>query len=195
MKLLFATHNDHKTQEIRDILISEGLDLELISLKDLMDQDEIIEEGETLEANALSKAREGYKRYHLDCFSDDTGLEVDSLQGRPGVYSARFAGPECRAEDNINKLLNELSGHSNRTARFRTVIALILNGEEYLFEGVVEGEILQERRGTKGFGYDPVFIPNGSDKSFAEMSETEKNNISHRGRAIKALTQFLKRLE
>lgn len=195
MKLLFATHNDHKTQEIRDILISEGLDLELISLKDLMDQEEIIEEGETLEANALSKAREGYKRYHLDCFSDDTGLEVDSLQGRPGVYSARFAGPECRAEDNINKLLNELSGHSNRTARFRTVIALILNGEEYLFEGVVEGEILQERRGTKGFGYDPVFIPNGSDKSFAEMSETEKNNISHRGRAIKALTQFLKRLE
>lgn len=195
MRLLFATHNDHKTQEIRDIFISEGLDIELISLKDLKDYEEIEEDGETLEANALLKTHEAYRRHQMNCFSDDTGLEVDALEGRPGVHSARYSGPECRAEDNITKLLSELSGQSNRQARFRTVIALLLDGKQYLFEGIVEGAILKERRGKHGFGYDPIFIPKGSDKSFAEMSEVEKNSVSHRGRAIRALTQFLKSLE
>lgn len=195
MKLLFATHNPHKSQEIRDIFLSSGSALEITSLVELGDMEEIIESGDTLVENALIKAREGYARHGLDCFADDTGLEVEALDGRPGVYSARYAGPECRAEDNIQKLLGELQGIQNRSARFRTVIALISDGKEHLFEGVVNGQIIDHKTGTEGFGYDPIFQPNGYSITFGEMSESEKNKISHRGLAIQKLIAFLKNQE
>lgn len=150
MKLLFATHNPHKAQEIRDIFLSSGSALEITSLVELGDMEEIIESGDTLVENALIKAREGYARHGLDCFADDTGLEVEALDGRPGVYSARYAGLECRAEDNIQKLLGELQGIQNRSARFRTVVALILDGKEHLFEGVVNGQIIDHKTGAEG---------------------------------------------
>ncbi len=195
MKLLFATHNTHKAQEIRDIFLSSGSTLEITSLVELGDMEEIVESGDTLVENALIKAREGYARHGLDCFADDTGLEVEALDGRPGVYSARYAGPECRAEDNIQKLLGELQGVQNRSARFRTVIALISDGKEHLFEGVVNGQIIDHKIGTEGFGYDPIFQPNGYSITFGEMSESEKNKISHRGMAIQKLIAFLKNQE
>ncbi|MDN4753314.1 non-canonical purine NTP diphosphatase [Porphyromonadaceae bacterium W3.11] len=191
-KLLVATHNKHKLHEIKDILDREGVNIELVSLFDLHDFEDIPEDGNTLEDNALQKARTVYQRHHLDCFADDTGLEVAALDGAPGVYSARYAGPDCDPEQNIEKLLGQLEGHGERTAKFRTVVALILDGKEYLFEGTVEGEILSEKRGSSGFGYDPIFLPKGFDKSFAEMSDSEKNKISHRGRAIEALANYLK---
>lgn len=192
MKLLFATHNQHKAQEIKDIFSASGLSIDVVSLLDLKDNQEIDESGETLVENALIKAREGYKRHRINCFSDDTGLEVEALGGQPGVYSSRYAGLECNPEKNIEKLLAELKDASNRNARFRTVIALTFDGEEYLFEGIVEGQIINERRGTDGFGYDPIFQPNGCEATFAEMSEIEKNMISHRGLAIEKLLNFLK---
>lgn len=191
-KLLVATHNKHKLSEIQHILEREGVDVELISLFDLHDLEEIPEDGETLEENALQKARVVYARHGVDCFADDTGLEVAALGGAPGVYSARYAGPECDANRNIEKLLNKLEGESHRNARFRTVIALIIGGEEFLFEGSVNGDILTERAGLEGFGYDPVFRPEGNERSFAEMSDREKNAISHRGRAIQALANYLR---
>ncbi|MDO5035875.1 MAG: RdgB/HAM1 family non-canonical purine NTP pyrophosphatase [Porphyromonas sp.] len=192
MKLLFATHNQHKVDEIQEILKQRGLPgVELRSLTDVNDQQEIPEDGDTLEANALQKAYEVLRRYSTTCFADDTGLEVEVLNGAPGVYSARYAGPECKAEDNVRKLLKELEGESNRTARFRTVIALLLDGEEYLFEGEVKGEILTKPRGEGGFGYDPIFRPDGFEQSFAEMSSEEKNRISHRYRATNELANFL----
>lgn len=195
MKLLFATHNPHKAQEIRDIFLYSGSALEITSLVELGDMEEIVESGDTLVENALIKAREGYARHGLDCFADDTGLEVEALNGRPGVYSARYAGLECRAEDNIQKLLGELQGIQNRSARFRTVVALILDGEEHLFEGAVNGQIIDHKTGAEGFGYDPIFQPNGYSITFGEMSESEKNKISHRGMAIQKLIAFLKNQE
>lgn len=195
MKLLFATHNPHKAKEIRDIFLSSGSALEITSLVELGDMEEIVESGDTLVENALIKAREGYARHGLDCFADDTGLEVEALNGRPGVYSARYAGLECRAEDNIQKLLGELQGIQNRSARFRTVVALILDGKEHLFEGVVNGQIIDHKTGAEGFGYDPIFQPNGYSITFGEMSESEKNKISHRGMAIQKLIAFLKNQE
>lgn len=195
MKLLFATHNPHKAKEIRDIFLSPGSALEITSLVELGDMEEIVESGDTLVENALIKAREGYARHGLDCFADDTGLEVEALNGRPGVYSARYAGLECRAEDNIQKLLGELQGIQNRSARFRTVVALILDGKEHLFEGVVNGQIIDHKTGAEGFGYDPIFQPNGYSITFGEMSESEKNKISHRGMAIQKLIAFLKNQE
>jgi XTP/dITP diphosphohydrolase len=189
-KLLFATNNSHKLEEIRNV---EGLNFEILSLKDAGFEGEIPEDFETLRENALQKARFIHDKTGMDCFADDTGLEVDALGGRPGVRSARYAGPQCNAEDNMNKLLTELYGKIRRTARFRTVIALILNGEENIFEGVAEGEILSRKRGNDGFGYDPVFLPMCYMQTFAEMSLAMKNTISHRAKATQKLIEFLQK--
>ena len=188
MELIFATNNQHKAEEINKLL---GGHWRIKSLADLNFHDEIPETGNTLEANALEKARYIYELWGKDCFADDTGLEVDLLNGAPGVFSARYAGPEKSSEKNIAKLLKELNGKNNRKARFRTVIALILNGREILFEGIVNGTILESEKGEKGFGYDPVFKPDEANVSFAQMPLSEKNLISHRGRAIKKLTEYL----
>ncbi len=187
-KLLFATNNHHKLDEIRNV---KGLNFEILSLKDVGFEGEIPEDFDTLRENALQKARFIHDKTGHDCFADDTGLEVDALGGRPGVLSARYAGPQCNADDNINKLLTELRGKIRRTARFRTVIALIINGEEQIFEGVAEGEILSQKRGEDGFGYDPVFLPMCYMQTFAEMSAAMKNTISHRAKATQKLIEFL----
>lgn len=188
-KLVFATNNQHKLQEIKEILKGK---FEVVSLKEINFFDEIEEPFETLHENALQKARVVHQFCGLDVFSDDTGLEVDVLNGAPGVYSARYAGENCSFQDNINKLLNALNLEENRKAKFRTVIALILNNKEYTFDGVVEGEITKEQSGSEGFGYDPIFKPEGFETTFAEMTSEAKNNISHRGRAVQKLTTFLK---
>lgn len=188
-KLVFATHNSHKTEEVSAVL--QG-DVELVNLSSLGFHEDIPETSDTLEGNALQKARYVYERFHLDCFADDTGLEVAALDGGPGVYTARFAGPGCDFDSNVSKLLRVMDGVSDRRARFRTVIALIMDGKEYLFEGVVDGVITTGRRGAKGFGYDPVFQPEGSQQTFAEMGADAKNQISHRGRAVRKLVDFLK---
>ena len=201
MELIFVTGNIYKMQEIRHLL---GEGFQLGSLQDLGFDDEIPEIHPTLEQNASAKAFYIYERFSVDCFADDTGLEVETLNNKPGVWSARFAeiDPETKfrnkeelTEANIIKLLDMLKGKDNRKARFRTVISLILNGRETLFEGVAEGRITGEKRGGKGFGYDPVFIPEGYDKTFAEMSLEEKNKISHRARALEKLVGFLKSLK
>lgn len=189
-KLVFATHNAHKTKEIRAAV---GDIFEILSLDDLDFHDEIDEPYETLSENARAKSEFIHKKFDINCFGDDTGLEVDALDGRPGVYSARYAGPQCNAQDNMQKLLQEMEGAENRSARFKTVISLFLNGTEHQFEGVVEGEILTEKHGTDGFGYDPIFKPSGFELSFAEMPLHEKNEISHRGRAVQKLVEFLKK--
>lgn len=191
-KLLVASHNRHKLNEIKSVLNREGVEVDLVSLYDLHDHNEIPEDGDTLEANALQKARVVYARHGMNCFADDTGLEVKAIGGAPGVFSARYAGAECDADKNMQKLLSEMKGKSDRSALFRTVVALILDGKEYIFEGIVEGDIMEERSGSQGFGYDPIFRPTGFSKNFAEMSKEEKNRISHRGRAIQALANFLK---
>ncbi|NOQ27101.1 MAG: non-canonical purine NTP diphosphatase [Bacteroidales bacterium] len=188
MELVFATNNKHKLEEIQNAL---GDKLKLLSLKDISFFEEIPEDFETLKENAQQKARHIFDRYKINCFADDTGLEIDSLNGAPGVYSARYAGESCSFEDNVQKVLKELDGVKNRKAQFRTVISLILNGKEYFFEGSVNGEILTENQGVGGFGYDPIFKPIGFDKSFAEMGLDEKNKISHRGRAAQKLVDFL----
>ncbi len=188
MKLVFATNNAHKLEEVSAIL---GNSVELLSLKAIDCNDDIPETAETLEGNALMKARYIHERYHCDCFADDTGLEVEALNGAPGVYSARYAGVAHDSEANMQKLLKELEGKENRKARFRTVIALILDNKEYLFEGIVEGEIIKGKRGGSGFGYDPVFVPQGESATFAELGEEVKNRISHRARAVEKLNQFL----
>jgi XTP/dITP diphosphohydrolase len=188
MKLIFATNNQHKAKEINSLL---GEKWNIQSLADLNYQNEIPETGDTLKDNALEKARFVQKLWGKDCFADDTGLEVDSLNGAPGVFSARYAGNAKDRTKNIQKLLEELKGKTNRKARFRTVIALIKNGKEYLFEGIVEGQILQNPEGYKGFGYDPVFQPDEAKVSFAQMPLSEKNLISHRARAIEKLSNFL----
>lgn len=189
MKIVFATNNQHKLEEIKDIFPHN---FEILSLKDIGCNEEIPEDHETLEENALQKAMFIKKKYGYDCFADDTGLEVDALGGKPGVYSARYAGENRSAEDNMKKVLQEMEQKENRSARFKTIIALIMSEDEYLFEGKVEGVILRERKGEKGFGYDPIFQPENYDKSFAEMTNEEKNKISHRGRAVKELIDFFK---
>lgn len=192
MKLVFATNNEHKINEIREMLSDKFI---LVSLDQIGCNDDIPETSDTLEGNASQKARYIFEKYGLNCFADDTGLEVEALDMAPGVYSARYAGPQRNSEDNIEKLLNELDKIKNRKARFRTVISLIIDGQETLFEGIVNGNILEERKGGKGFGYDPVFQPEGYDLSFAEMDLNEKNKISHRGLAIAKLTSYLTNLE
>ncbi|HOY31460.1 MAG TPA: non-canonical purine NTP diphosphatase [Bacteroidales bacterium] len=189
MKLVFATNNKHKLDEIRNILGRSGL--EIVPLKEIGFSGDIPETADTLEGNALQKARYIYDRYHADCFADDTGLEVECLNGAPGVYSARYAGEGCNFDDNIVKLLKEMKDCSSRRACFKTVVALIIDGKEHIFTGKVCGAILHERRGVEGFGYDPLFLPDGFEKTFAEMPPGEKNRISHRYRAIAALRDFL----
>ena len=189
MKLVFATNNKHKLDEIRAIL---GDKIELLSLKDINCHDDIPETADTLQGNALIKARYIYDKFGVNCFADDTGLEVDSLGGEPGVYSARYAGEECDPKANMNKLLDNLTEKTDRNAQFRTVIALIIDGEEKLFEGNVKGIISNEKMGDAGFGYDPIFIPEGFSESFAQMSSEMKNSISHRYRATEKLCKYLK---
>ena len=187
MEIVFATHNQHKTEEVRAIL---GADYRILNLPELGCPD-IPETADTLKGNALQKAQYVADHYGRNCFADDTGLEVLALDGHPGVYSARYAGEGCSYQDNVLKLLGEMQGVTDRRACFKTVIALILNGKTYFFEGRVDGIILPEQRGTDGFGYDPVFLPDGYDQTFAEMSPATKNSISHRGRAIQQLAAFL----
>ena len=186
--LVFATNNLHKLEEVRDIL---GGSFRIASLKEIGCTDDIPETADTLEGNSLQKARYVKEKFGYDCFADDTGLEVEALGGAPGVFSARYAGPGHDSEANMQKLLKELEGKTNRQAQFRTVVALILEGREYTFEGIVRGTILTERRGTAGFGYDPVFVPEGYAETFAEMGSEEKNRISHRARAVQKLADFL----
>ena len=189
MKLVIATNNALKLSEVRDIL---GQKVELLSLADIDCYDDIPETSDTLEGNALQKARYIYERYGLDVFADDTGLEVTALNGRPGVFTARYAFPDRHdTEANTTKLLGELDGVADRTARFRTAIALILDGKEHVFEGIVNGEIATERRGTDGFGYDTVFITQDKGKTFAELGVEQKNQMSHRARAVRKLCDFI----
>ena len=190
-KIVFATNNIHKLEELRSILSGE---YQVLGLSDIDFNEEIPETEETLAGNASQKSHHIFNRFKIDCFSDDTGLEVDALDGRPGVYSARYAGENSTYEQNLDKLLNELKGAKNRTARFKTVISLILDGTEHLFEGRVEGTITKDKRGDKGFGYDPVFLPDGYTQTFAEMPAELKNKISHRGKAVAKLVAFLNKL-
>lgn len=191
MKLVFATNNLHKLKEVQEMLSNS---IELLSLKDIGCFEEIEETENTLEGNAKLKADYITQKYGFDCFADDTGLEVEALDGKPGVYSARYAGEHGNAEKNMEKLLIELENKSSRKAKFRTIIALNLRNKQYLFEGICDGKILNEKTGIKGFGYDPIFKPSNASCSFAEMSSEEKNIISHRGIAIQELVQFLNSL-
>lgn len=192
MKLVFATNNNHKLKEVQEMLSNS---IELLSLKDIGCFEDIEETGATLEENAKIKADYITKNYGFNCFADDTGLEVEALDGKPGVYSARYAGKPRSSERNMQKLLAELKDKTNRKAQFRTSIALNLNEETYSFEGICSGEILKEKLGEKGFGYDPIFKPNNHNVSFAQMSSEEKNKISHRGLAIQKLVKFLNKKE
>lgn len=192
-KLVFATNNAHKLEEIRAIL---GDKVEILSLNDINCHADIPETADTLEGNAELKAAYIYTNYGLDCFADDTGLEVEALNGAPGIYSARYAGGEGHdSEANMKKLLTEMAGKTNRNAQFRTAICLIEKGNKHLFEGIVKGWIIEAKRGNSGFGYDPVFIPEGYNETFAEMGNTEKNKISHRARAVAALCEYLQNEE
>ncbi|OFX58783.1 MAG: non-canonical purine NTP pyrophosphatase [Bacteroidetes bacterium GWB2_41_8] len=192
MKLVFATNNSHKLQEINHLLDGS---FQLLCLKDIDCNDEIPENQDTLEGNAAEKSFYIWNKYGLNCFADDTGLEIEALNGEPGVYSARYAGEQRNANDNMNLVLAKLDKIKNRKARFRTVVSLVIDGHEIQFEGVVNGHILEEKRGTTGFGYDPIFQPDESDLCFAEMSMSEKNKISHRGRAVQKLVEYLLKLE
>lgn len=187
-KIVFATHNKHKLNEIRSIV---GGGYHILGLEEIGCTEDIPETGKTLKENALLKSRYVVEKYGIDCFADDTGLEVEALNGKPGVYSARYAGEGCSFSDNIQKLLTELSGKTNRNSCFKTVISLILNHKEYFFEGKIEGQIIEKQRGTNGFGYDPIFLPHGYSETFAEMNLDLKNNISHRGIATRKLISFL----
>jgi non-canonical purine NTP pyrophosphatase (RdgB/HAM1 family) len=190
MKIVFATNNQNKLMEVRKIL---GNQFQVLSLEDIGCHEDIPEKGQTLEDNSLIKAQYVYNKYHVDCFADDTGLEVDALGGAPGVYSARYAGGAGHdSQANMTKLLHELENNNNRKARFRTIITLIQDGKVTKFEGIVNGEIIQQRRGGEGFGYDPIFQPEGYSQTFAEMSTGVKNQISHRARAVQKLTEYLK---
>ena len=188
-KLVVATNNAHKLEEIAAIL---GDEMELLSLKDINCHADIPETADTLEGNARQKAMYIYENYGMDCFADDTGLEVDALNGAPGVFSARYAGDGHDSEANMQKLLKELKGKENRKAQFRTAICLIIEGKEYRFEGIVKGKLIEEKRGGAGFGYDPIFVPEGYDQTFAELGNDIKNTISHRARAVEKLCKFLK---
>lgn len=187
-KLVFATHNKNKLAEIREILKNH----EIVGLCDIGCVDDIVEDADTLQGNAKIKADFVTNNYHLNCFADDTGLEVEALNGAPGVYSARYAGEGCSYHDNVVKMLAAMRGITNRKARFRTVIALNINGEQHFFEGIVNGKILEEEHGECGFGYDPIFQPDGYEETFAEMPMDVKNKISHRGMAVQKLCEFLK---
>ncbi len=190
MNIIFASQNPNKIAEIRAKLPSHTID----GLDPNLFPDELLETGLTLDANALEKVRQVYEKTGENCFADDTGLEVESLDGEPGVYSARYAGEQKNSEDNMALLLNKLEGMSNRNARFRTVVALVWKGQEYTFEGICKGCIVTKKSGSKGFGYDPIFIPEGYDRTFAEMTMEEKSQISHRGLAVEKLVQFLSEL-
>lgn len=192
MELVFASHNQHKTEEVKEMASSL---IHIRNLREIGCFDEIPETADTLEGNASQKARYVQEHFHVNCFADDTGLEVEALDGRPGVYSARYAGEHCTYQDNVDKLLREMKGMTNRKACFKTVVALILDGKEYFFEGRVDGKIIENQKGTSGFGYDPIFMPDGFDRTFAEMSDEEKNNISHRGRAMQEMMSFLKKIK
>lgn len=188
-KLVFATNNPNKLKEARAILQDK---VEVVSLADINCYDDIPETAQTLEGNAMIKAKYVFEHFHLDCFSDDTGLEIEALDGEPGVYSARYAGTDKDSEANMKKVLDKLKGISNRKAQFRTVIALIIDGQEYSFDGIIKGEITTEQSGTSGFGYDPIFRPSQSKYTFAEMPAEEKNQISHRALALQKLNDFIK---
>lgn len=187
-KIVFATNNSHKLEELRNILSGK---YQVLGLNDIGFHEDIPETGLTLAENATIKSKHIFDQFEIDCFSDDTGLEVDALNGKPGVYSARFAGENSTYEQNVDKLLNALKGLENRTARFKTVISLIQNGNEHQFEGSVEGMITTDKHGAEGFGYDPVFLPVGYNQTFAEMPAELKNKISHRGKAVAKLVDFL----
>ncbi len=188
MELYFATHNRHKLQEAVAIA---GASCVVKGLDELGCFEEIPETADSLLGNALQKSEYVYEKFGVNCFSDDTGLEIEALGGRPGVYSARYAGEHCSYQDNVDKVMREMQGVVNRKACFKTVISLIINGEKYFFEGRVDGEIITEQRGSGGFGYDPIFKPDGFEQTFAEMDEKAKNAISHRGRAMEKLSAFL----
>ncbi|MEI6455255.1 MAG: RdgB/HAM1 family non-canonical purine NTP pyrophosphatase [bacterium] len=188
--LLFATNNAHKLREVREIM---GSGFRILSLKDVNLDIEIPEDEETIEGNATQKARFIFEKSGMDCFADDTGLFIDALDGRPGVYSARYAGEGCTFDDNVRKVLSEMEGRANRKADFRCAVCLILKGEEHLFVGKIHGAITSGRDGTAGFGYDPIFLPSGYDQTFAAMPSYLKNGISHRGRAISKMLRFLKK--
>ena len=191
MKIVFASNNKNKIYEIQSMLPES---FQIVSLESIGCFEEIPETSETIEGNAILKANYVTQNYGFDCFADDTGLEVEALNGEPGVYSARYAGEHRNADDNMNKLLNKLSDKTNRTAHFKTVIALNLKGKQYLFEGIASGEIITKKIGLRGFGYDPIFKPNGYENTFAELSLEIKNEISHRGKATKTLIEFLQNI-
>jgi XTP/dITP diphosphohydrolase len=188
MKLVFATHNKNKLLEVRKLLADE---IELLGLNDIECTEDIPETSDTIEGNAAQKALYVSKKYNINCFADDTGLEVEVLNGEPGVFSARYADDQKNTEDNMKKLLENLKGKTNRKARFKTVIALCLKGKTTFFEGIVNGVITHEKRGNQGFGYDPIFIPDGFKQTFAELSLSDKNKISHRGKAMNLLIEYL----
>ncbi len=189
MRICFATNNLHKIQELESMLAGN---IQLLSLKDIGCTEELAEDHETLQENAHQKAAYIADKYEVNCFADDTGLEVKALNGAPGVYSARYAGQQRSNQDNIKLLLQNLEGIADRTAQFRTVICAIIKGETHYFEGIVKGKIASELTGKEGFGYDPIFVPEGFNKTFAEMTMIEKNEISHRGRAVKKFVEFMK---
>ena len=189
-KLVFATNNAHKLEEIASIL---GEKIELLSLKNIGCTADIPETADTLQGNAIQKAEYIHNHYGFDCFADDTGLEVEALDGAPGVFSARYAGDGHNSEANMQKLLQNLQGVENRKAQFRTVICLILDGKQHLFEGICKGEIIKEKRGSAGFGYDPIFVPEGYNESFAQLGNAVKNKISHRAKAVEMLCKYLKK--
>lgn len=191
-RLVFATNNPHKLKELQAIL---GDEFELLGLKDIGCNEEIPEDHPTLEGNARQKAFYVYDKYGYSCFADDTGLEVEALNNEPGVFSARYAGEDKNPQANMDKLLEKMAKINNRKARFRTVISLVTNGDEKQFEGIVKGEITRQKQGGSGFGYDPVFLPEGFTKTFAEMELEQKNKISHRGRAVQKLVRYLKTVE
>jgi XTP/dITP diphosphohydrolase len=188
MKLIFATHNSNKAFEIQKLLPEQ---FQILTLDDLNFFDEIPENEPTIEGNSAFKAQFIFKKFNLNCFADDTGLEIEALKGRPGVHSARYAGEEKNADENMNLVLNELNQVSNRRARFKTLITLIIDGKQHIFEGIVNGRIILEKRGSNGFGYDPIFIPENETKTFAEMGLSEKNKFSHRARALEKMKAFL----
>lgn len=190
--LVIASRNDHKIHEMQQLLSPLGI--EVLSTKDFPELEEVIEDRQTLKGNALKKAKYVAEQTGLPALSDDTGLEVDALNGEPGVYSARYAGSDATYEDNVLKLLDELGGTANRKARFRTIVALVDGNDELTFEGVCNGEIIKEQRGKQGFGYDPVFVPEGYKKTFAELDAATKNEISHRGKAVENFVKFLKEM-
>ncbi|MCH1437480.1 MAG: non-canonical purine NTP diphosphatase [Flavobacteriales bacterium] len=191
MKIVFATNNPNKLKEIKALVPKH---IEIVSLSEIGCNEDIPETGETLEANAFQKVNYVKEHFGYDCFADDSGLEINALNGNPGVYSARYAGPERNADANMAKIITELNGCENRKAQFRTAIALVLNGEEQLFEGKVEGEISLIKLGEKGFGYDPIFVPENETRSFAQMTMQEKGEISHRGKAVRRLINYLSSL-